>query len=199
MATAHLAFDHKGTREKGFFGTAVMAKVGGNDWDMKRLLMYTANRQTFRIPAGFRTDFASVPRVLAWLVPRIGDSVLPAILHDFLWRILVPLGYLGHVCADGIFRQALRLEGVPFVLRWLCWTAVRWGALTRPGGWRGWSETAPHVLFWTVVALPLLLPAVVTVTAALLLLQLSELAAWPFLKLSRSDKRLNAPVIPPTT
>lgn len=199
MATFHIAFDHTDNPKKGFTGSAIVAKVDGNDWKLKHDILYTASRQTFRVYRGFVTDFASVPRVLAWLVPRVGDSVLPAILHDFLWRVVVPAGYVGHQCADGIFRQALRLEGVPFVLRWLCWTAVRWGALTRPGGWQGWSYDAPYVLLWTLIALPLVLPAVVAITATLVLVQLSELLAWPFLWLSGSEKRVNKPITTPTT
>ena len=138
----------------GFTGVLTATKLYGNNWLPEKPIHYQGLWQRFTIPALFITDFASVPRILAWLVIRIGKGARAVILHDYLWRILVPLGTLTYRQADAILRQALR-EGdadktlndtagdrVPFIQRWLMWTAVRWGALTRPGGRKHWWKDA---------------------------------------------------------
>ncbi|MGI8647207.1 MAG: DUF1353 domain-containing protein [Mycobacteriales bacterium] len=76
----------------GFVGITVVRQVEGENWVTVEPLRYTATRQRFEVPAGSSTDFASVPRVFAWLVPRSGASVAPAILHDYLWRVEAPAG-----------------------------------------------------------------------------------------------------------
>ena len=38
------------------------------------------------IPAGFDTDFASIPWWLQWYIPRFGKHNLAALLHDYLYR-----------------------------------------------------------------------------------------------------------------
>lgn len=85
------------------------------------------------VPAGFVTDFASIPRVLwNWLPPTYYAK--PAILHDFLY-------YYGKVGdtpvtraeADKVFRDALGETGVNKARRWLMWMGVR------VGGGRAWA------------------------------------------------------------
>lgn len=41
--------------------------------------------QTIVIPAGYTTDFASVPQPLWWLIPPNGRSVNPSVVHDYLY------------------------------------------------------------------------------------------------------------------
>lgn len=41
--------------------------------------------EKFIIPAGYITDFASVPRFLFWFIPPQGRSANASILHDFLY------------------------------------------------------------------------------------------------------------------
>lgn len=38
-----------------------------------------------RIPAGYRSDFASVPRVLWWFIPPHGFSAEASVIHDYLY------------------------------------------------------------------------------------------------------------------
>jgi Protein of unknown function (DUF1353). len=162
----------------GFTGPVIVTKREGNNWETLTGFRYDANEISFQVPAKSPTDFASVPRVFAWLIPRAGDSVPAAILHDHLWRDEAPAGRIAYREADGILRQALRVSGVPFVLRWLCWTAVRWGALTRKNGFKGWWKDFPLVLCWTLAALPVVLPAAILVGAALAVVQVAELVTW---------------------
>lgn len=114
--------------------------VGGRNWETTRPLVYQAERQSFIVPVGFVTDFASVPRWLMSLVPPIGKWTRAAVLHDWLCTEGIDLGVVTSRDADGIFRRVLREEDVGPTLRWLMWTAVRWAAFTskrrRPGTWR---------------------------------------------------------------
>lgn len=180
----------------GFHGGVSVLKKKGENWRTQEAFCYNARKQQFVVPKYSDTDFASVPRLLAWLIPRAGDSVPAAILHDHLWRVEAPAGRIAYREADGILRQALRRRGVPFVLRWLCWTAVRWGALTRRNGTVGWWRDAPMVVLWTVLALPVVIPPVVAVGAALVVVQIAEAATWAVLKVNPfAKKRVNRPKV----
>lgn len=76
---------------------------------------------TFRIPAGFTTDLASVPRVPLAYGMFGGRARRAAILHDFLYERRYP-----REAADLAFREAMRGE-VPDWARWVMWAAVRVG------------------------------------------------------------------------
>jgi hypothetical protein len=136
---------------------------------------HRGRQETFTIPARFRTDFATVPRVLRWLAPRYGIYTLAVILHDYLCVLLAQgRPQADAVNTDGLFRRVLREQGVPFVQRWLMWTGVRWGALGNSARREGWLRTAPLVLLISAVALPVVLPPVVTIGLALLAVRVTE-------------------------
>ncbi|MEO7555042.1 MAG: DUF1353 domain-containing protein [Acidimicrobiales bacterium] len=87
------------------------------------------------VPRGDVTDLASVPTQLTWLVPRYGRHTLPALLHDHL--VTPDMDPDDREAADALFRDAMAQTGVPFVRRWVMWTAVSVAALfKRPPGWR---------------------------------------------------------------
>jgi len=88
-------------------------------------LTYHGERQTFVVPVGYVTDFASVPWFLQWFVPRTGVWTLAAVLHDWLITHGIALGLVTSRDCDGLFRRVLREEGTGFVRRWLMWAAVR--------------------------------------------------------------------------
>jgi uncharacterized protein DUF1353 len=54
-----------------------------SDWELLRILEYKGNRDHFEVPEGMKTDFASVPRVFVWFLPRYGRYTKAAILHDY--------------------------------------------------------------------------------------------------------------------
>lgn len=164
----------------------VVQQHGDEQWIVWESFSYRARRDTYTVPRGMCTDFASVPRPVVWYLPRYGPYTLAAILHDHLWRNLAATGQLRYVDADGIFRRAMRELDVPFFHRWVMWAAVRWGALVKPGGRDGWTEEAPLVLLMTVLALPLMIVPVVTVLLALIKLYLIELVVWLPLRLHES-------------
>ncbi len=65
--------------------------------------------RTIWVPAGYLTDFASIPRVGRWLIPPFGRHAIAAVVHDWLYSIGEP-GRRGE--ADDIFRDALQELGV---------------------------------------------------------------------------------------
>jgi hypothetical protein len=80
------------------------------------------------VPAIFRTDLTSVPQLMTWLVPKTGEHLPAALIHDGLTP---PSGseYIGdptitQIDADRIFRDAMADTSTPFLRRWLVWSAV---------------------------------------------------------------------------
>jgi len=73
------------------------------------------------VPAGFVTDFASIPMPAALLLPKNTLHDIPALVHDYLyWRQDVPKRR-----ADEIFVNALRNMGIPEWQAWGMHQAVR--------------------------------------------------------------------------
>lgn len=136
-------------------------------WTVVEPLVYRGRSQTFVVPRGFGTDFATVPRPVVWLIPRFGRYTLPAILHDWLVTEGLRQRIVSSRDADGIFRRSMRELGVPVVRRWLMWTGVRWGALANPGRRRGWVLSAPAVLAVSVLAAPVVVPPALVILWAL--------------------------------
>lgn len=163
----------------------VVEQVDDVNWKVREPFTYTGRREPFAVKAGSETDFASVPRVFVWFLPRYGRYTLAAILHDHLWRDRVASGQMDYIDADGTFRRAMRELGVPFLRRWMMWAAVRWAALSRPGGTKGWLREAGRVVLITLMAAPLLLPPAVVVAAALTGFYLVELALFVPLKVNQ--------------
>jgi len=99
--------------------------TGRATWSLEGNLVYEAkNGRVFTVPSGFKTDFASVPRVPVayWLT---GDTAhLSAVLHDYLCRIHVPSDMTWKEAAE-YFREAMRVEGVPSWRAYVMYWAVR--------------------------------------------------------------------------
>jgi hypothetical protein len=176
-----------------FVGDAapLVKQVGERDWEVVEPLVYRGATDEFTVPAGMPTDFASVPRVFVWFLPRYGRYTKAAILHDYLWRFRIddPEAPVSRRDADGLFRRVMRELGVPFLRRWIMWTAVRWAALTKPDGRRGWWKDAPRVLLVTVVALPFALPPALVVLVGLAGFYLLEMLALVPLAIGRIFRR----------
>lgn len=120
------------------------------------------------IPKGFRTDFATIPAVVSWAIPKLGAYSLAAIVHDMhceglnRWHRREPGATkptAGPRDTDAILRRIMREHDVDPVTMWLVWTGVRWGALFNPARRPGWRRDAPLVLLISLVAAPIVLPA----------------------------------------
>jgi hypothetical protein len=159
----------------GFTGEVVVRPImpEGKRWDLVQGFSYQAKVDTFDVPARFTTDFASVPRVAVWLLPRYGRWTQAAILHDYLWHLSRTEGFKKSD-ADGIFNRALRELGVPYLRRWVIWAAVRWAS--GPRSWFAGGLVA--FLKMVVIALPALLLIVVPVVAILVVLVIGGIAEF---------------------
>lgn len=94
-------------------------------WCLAKPLSYSSDvaGRVITVPAGFRTDLASVPRlpVVYWLCG--GRANKPAVVHDFLYST----GLIARDIADAVFLEAMCVVGVPFAYRRLMWAGVRLG------------------------------------------------------------------------
>lgn len=128
----------------------------------------------------FETDFASVPTLFTWLVPKTGAHLPAALLHDGLvgGSDYVATGHPGvpdpvdRVGADLVFRRAMRDTGIPLIRRWLVWSAVTLGTI-----WAGsekWSR-GRHLRYRAPAVGSLVLVAALGVAATL---DLFDVVAW---------------------
>lgn len=74
-----------------------------------------------RVPRGFVTDFASVPRGLWNIFPPMGKYNGAAIVHDYLYRRTV----LDREICDAVLLEAMQALGVNWLSRRLIYRAVR--------------------------------------------------------------------------
>lgn len=154
-------------------------------WRLTRPLVWEGRRETFVVPTGFVTDFATVPRFLHWLVLPYGAYTRAAVLHDWLlvelaaWQRTHPLRGretwdtssppASSRDIDGIFRAAMRDLGVSWAKRWTMWAAVRAASLFNPDRAYGrqFGKDAPAVLGIALATGPVILPGVVGVLISL--------------------------------
>ena len=84
------------------------------------------------VPAGFITDFASIPRALRAVITGHDNTKKPAVIHDFDYR--TKFCVRTRKCVDKIFLMSMKESGVP---RWKRYMAY-WGV--RAGGWASWKS-----------------------------------------------------------
>lgn len=103
-------------------------RSGRSVWRLTHTLVYSGDSIQIAVPAGFETDFASVPRwpLVWWLAADTAHA--PSVVHDYLYR----MDGVSRKEADDIFYEAmaadqpeLGIRAVPRWRRWLMWAAVR--------------------------------------------------------------------------
>jgi hypothetical protein len=175
---------------------------GPRDWTLLAPLIWQGTKgQSFTVPTGFVTDFATVPRILHWKVSPYGPYTRAAVLHDWLldelakwWReygeggpdergnpdMAINLPPANSRDVDGIFRRAMEDLGVRWDRRWVMWAAVRWGALfnSRRAYGRDFRKDLPRVL---AISLLMLLTTVWGVAGVLVSLGFEKLANAAYL------------------
>ena len=161
-------------RQPALRGEAISLPFVGDSNPMVKQVGPTGTGRSYGTKSGSpieaRPMSSSCPRACRptsrWFLARSCGSFLgygrytrAAILHDYLWRFRVgnATDPVSRRDADRLLRRVMRELGVPFLRRWIMWTAVRWAGLTKPDGRRQWLRDAPQVLLVTVVALPFLL------------------------------------------
>lgn len=108
---------------------------GGLPFTLTRQLTYVTNVKNFGtlvVPAGFKTDLASIPRFFWRILPPFGKYDKAAVVHDFLYQV-APFDFTRKQADDVLFEAC----GVLGVSRAQCNTIY---AGVRVGGWKPWNE-----------------------------------------------------------
>jgi hypothetical protein len=98
----------------------------GNVYTLLEDLAIVWNNKVLVVPAGFKSDGASVPRFFWRIVFPPGDSkaLRASIAHDFIYRNR-PNGWTKNE-ADKMFYYTLREDGVPCINAGIAYLGVRW-------------------------------------------------------------------------
>lgn len=115
-----------------FTTTLYVREVDERYWKLTRPLEYQGNTDTFHVPAGFETDFASVPRAFWNAFPPYGKYTKAAVLHDYFYATQP----ISRKDADGIFRRTMKELGVGWLRRRTMYRMVRMF------GWAAWRRAA---------------------------------------------------------
>ena len=86
-------------------------EVGDGIWVTSRPLILSSQRLgvEIKVPEGFETDFASVPRIFWSIFPPFGLYTRAAVVHDYLYR---NTSFKRGTC-DKVFREAMQILKVP--------------------------------------------------------------------------------------
>jgi len=112
----------------------------GRDWLLKKSFTYHIgskfSRHYVRVPKGFKTDFASVPRIFFFLPDWATYSKAP-VLHDWLFRSKQITGKpITRKRADDIFLEAMLVDWRNHRSRYFVAHMEYWAV--RIAGWLAW-------------------------------------------------------------
>lgn len=108
-------------------------KTSRNKWALTAPLVYRsdiAGVGDMRVPIGFRTDYASVPRIPLFYMVDGDTAHEAAVVHDYLYYI----GMFPRDVADAVFREACIVSGEGSFRAWRMFVGVR------VGGWKAWNK-----------------------------------------------------------
>ncbi len=104
----------------------------GKTWVVLRDFGYDVGAEgsgdRINVAIGFKTDFASIPRLFWIVLPKWGRYGNAAVVHDWLYWTQER----SRREADDIFREGMGVLGVGTLTSWLIYTAVR------RFGWLAW-------------------------------------------------------------
>ncbi len=86
--------------------------------------VYQIGEYSIRVPKGFVTDYASIPRIFRPIVLPYGKHSGASVVHDYLYSKGCDLD-IERKKADKIFFEILKEEGVNPILARLMYVAVR--------------------------------------------------------------------------
>lgn len=127
-----------------FTDPLVVTQIDAKFWLVTRSFEYRVgsedSNEAIRVPVGFRTDFASIPRWAWWLIGHpAGEYAQAAVLHDWLYSENADEQTPDYKPrtrkeCDDIFLEAMAVLDVAWWKRSLMHRAVRWQ------GWRAWGD-----------------------------------------------------------
>lgn len=100
------------------------------DWNKSILtgkLTYASKKfdRNIKVPAGFKTDYASIPRAFQLFIPKVARHRYAAVVHDWLYNRESPYVNMTRKEADDIFLEAMADLQVSPWMRWTMYSAVR--------------------------------------------------------------------------
>lgn len=120
-----------------FTAPLTVTDIGHGRWLVERAFRYYIGEEDsadyIDVPAGFITDFFSVPIGVRMLLPKTQHGNQASVLHDWLYNQRYVHGRSRKNC-DQIFLEAMTVLGVPLWKRRLIYRGVRLG------GWLPWKE-----------------------------------------------------------
>jgi hypothetical protein len=84
---------------------------------------YRSDGTIITVPKGFRTNFASTPRFLWWLLPPLDHYGKASVIHDYLYR--TPSVEYTRKQADDILKEACEVLKVKKWKIWMLFCGVR--------------------------------------------------------------------------
>jgi len=82
---------------------------------------YSKSGKVFIIPKGIDTDFASIPRSFRFLISRVGNHGMAAVLHDWLCEYKI----VSRKEADRLFLEAMGVSEVNWFKRNIMYFGVK--------------------------------------------------------------------------
>jgi hypothetical protein len=115
---------------------ALQPFADGEHWRLIQPLVvrFGEGADSLVIPAGFVTDFATIPPMFQRLVSKLGPHIRPAIIHDYLYWIQACSRHE----ADVIFSKTMKDMGTSWFTRKAMYFAVA------NFGRKAWYENAQH-------------------------------------------------------
>ena len=115
-----------------FLTPLVVQEIDDGDWEVHELFRYFSELLNYeiKVPVGFRTDFASIPRIPI-VFDILGDTCHePAVIHDYLYAT----AKTDRKTADNVLLEAMETFGIHWLDRRMIYLGVR------IGGWKAWNE-----------------------------------------------------------
>lgn len=108
-----------------FHSRLIVDAYGGLPYVLTSPLIYESDtlKRTVTVPEGFRTDLASVPRILWNILPPMGSYSPGAVVHDYLYQH----NGVTRADADAALREAMGVCAVSRWARWVIYAGVRVG------------------------------------------------------------------------
>jgi len=105
---------------------------GGKKWRLEEEFSYYTDmfgeRKVFKVPVGFETDFASIPKIFIPFLEWRDKFNKAAVVHDWLYHTKE----LPRKDADKVFLEAMLVLGIPK------WKAYLFYLVVRLFGWLRW-------------------------------------------------------------
>lgn len=119
--------------------------IDGKNWLLTSPFTFDSAvlQRTIAVPAGFKTDFASIPKIFQNIYSPTGPYGKPAVIHDYLYRTAY---YATKEQADLVLLEAMTDIGINWFTRQTIYQGVRFGGAR---SYKGYA--AVRIMTWEEV------------------------------------------------